>query len=623
MGVWCGSGYGDVLEKDLAKAVEWYLVAAEKGHGGAEQNLGECYLNGLGVEMNMNVAISWFKRASEKGRLGAMFSLASIYEAENNGVEAVRWFSRAAELGDLRSKHKLSSYYEKGICVTKDPEKAFQLLMEACAIWEDYPEIMTDLGAFYEMRQRWQEAINAYHQAANQGDMTALYNLGAIHSKGLGVDSNWELAWDYFVKASELGDSDAMYQCGRALAKGCVTKSNKTAAEWFKGAMEGFKRNIEEFSCHHSCLMMAKMLIKGKYVDQDEEKGLEYLHKSIEGDYAEAQGLLFMGELHAKGTRLVEENAALSFEYVQRAAEMDLGDAQLCLANYYNDGFGCERNDSEFMKYLSKAAAHGVRDAIIVAAPILIMSEKHEIEGMALLRKHVDGKDDPEARFMFGCYLLDGKKIDETSGLVETKLLGVTYLVKAAEKRHGRALERLGMCFLKGEGVEINTIVAYGLFERAWTLCGVASAALMTGKMYASGVGVGLEMDKAVACYNVASKAGNHEATLLLANCYECGKGCPLDMGMAFKLYLQAANGSNSAIAQWKLGMFYMAGVADVVEPNPAAAITFFIRAAEQDSRDAITELVNYYSKANDAESFSFWKNKLEGLNSPSKKQKK
>lgn len=48
---WCYA-YGNEVEQDYAKAMEWYLKAADLGISGAMCNVGWLYENGYGVEAN-------------------------------------------------------------------------------------------------------------------------------------------------------------------------------------------------------------------------------------------------------------------------------------------------------------------------------------------------------------------------------------------------------------------------------------------------------------------------------------------------------------------------------------------------------------------------------------------
>ena len=59
------SGYG--VDKDLNKACETYLEAADYGYCVAEYHVGRCYHFGIGVEQSLKNAYEFYKRALENG----------------------------------------------------------------------------------------------------------------------------------------------------------------------------------------------------------------------------------------------------------------------------------------------------------------------------------------------------------------------------------------------------------------------------------------------------------------------------------------------------------------------------------------------------------------------------
>ena len=59
--------YGRGVGQDYAKALEWYLKAAEKGHSGAEYSIGWMYEYGLGVGPDSSMALIWYRRAAAHG----------------------------------------------------------------------------------------------------------------------------------------------------------------------------------------------------------------------------------------------------------------------------------------------------------------------------------------------------------------------------------------------------------------------------------------------------------------------------------------------------------------------------------------------------------------------------
>lgn len=71
---------------DYDKAFICFKKAAEEESPDAYFCVGNCYLNGLGVDKNVKEAAAWFKKAAEKGEPDSMFHLAWMYQ-EGIGVE--------------------------------------------------------------------------------------------------------------------------------------------------------------------------------------------------------------------------------------------------------------------------------------------------------------------------------------------------------------------------------------------------------------------------------------------------------------------------------------------------------------------------------------------------------
>ena len=58
-------GYG--TPQNLQKAVEYYLLASNRGEAVASFNLGECYGLGKGVEKDLAKALEWYRISAERG----------------------------------------------------------------------------------------------------------------------------------------------------------------------------------------------------------------------------------------------------------------------------------------------------------------------------------------------------------------------------------------------------------------------------------------------------------------------------------------------------------------------------------------------------------------------------
>ena len=86
-----------------------YRQAAEKNHATAQNNLGACYYNGVGVARDYAEALKWYRKAAEQGQAMGIYNLGLCYYnghgVEKNREEAERLLNEAAAKGseDARS----------------------------------------------------------------------------------------------------------------------------------------------------------------------------------------------------------------------------------------------------------------------------------------------------------------------------------------------------------------------------------------------------------------------------------------------------------------------------------------------------------------------------------------
>jgi hypothetical protein len=66
------------VTKDERKAVAWFEKAAAQGLADAENNMGHCLLNGIGVTANKSKAVEWFQKAAAHGSTFAPKNLARL-----------------------------------------------------------------------------------------------------------------------------------------------------------------------------------------------------------------------------------------------------------------------------------------------------------------------------------------------------------------------------------------------------------------------------------------------------------------------------------------------------------------------------------------------------------------
>ncbi len=111
------------VERDVDKAAQLFLKAAEMGNVDAMAYMGTCYIYGEGVEENRTEALKWVTLAAKGGDEASMITLASYYEDEDPET-SFKWVKRAAELGNIDAMSWLAYCYSEGVGTEKDAAKA-------------------------------------------------------------------------------------------------------------------------------------------------------------------------------------------------------------------------------------------------------------------------------------------------------------------------------------------------------------------------------------------------------------------------------------------------------------------------------------------------------------------
>lgn len=219
----CGLGvcyyYGNGVEKDLTKAVEWFTKAAEQGDADAQYELGGCYDWGIGVEKDLTKAIELYTKAAKQGYADAQYELGHHYKY-GDGVEkdfdkalecyknAREGYTKAAEQGDADAQWNLGNIYKHGIGVEVNHIKAVEWFTKAAKQGDAIAQ--TSLGVCYVRGEGveidFTKAVEWFTKAAEQGDVDAQEYLGYCYKYGKGVEQNLTKSKEWFTKADEQGD---------------------------------------------------------------------------------------------------------------------------------------------------------------------------------------------------------------------------------------------------------------------------------------------------------------------------------------------------------------------------------------------------------------------------------
>jgi localization factor PodJL len=101
---------GTGVKKDLIRARDLYLAAAEKGNGKAMHNLAVLYAEGIDGAPDYTNAAAWFRKAADHGLRDSQYNLGILYArgigVSQNYADSYKWFALAAKQGDQDAASK-------------------------------------------------------------------------------------------------------------------------------------------------------------------------------------------------------------------------------------------------------------------------------------------------------------------------------------------------------------------------------------------------------------------------------------------------------------------------------------------------------------------------------------
>lgn len=171
---------------NLTKAFEWMLKSAECGYTRAQNNVGLYYKNGTGTEKNIEKAVHWLGEAEKAN------------------------YSKLARKTLIEARKELAAL---------DPQK-------------DYQKGLALFG-----KELYNEALQNWLAAANQGYPKAMCDVGWMFSQGYGHQKDEEEAFRWMLKAAEAGYVRAQNNVGLYYKNGTGCEKNlKECVAWLSKA---------------------------------------------------------------------------------------------------------------------------------------------------------------------------------------------------------------------------------------------------------------------------------------------------------------------------------------------------------------------------------------------------
>lgn len=193
---------GDGVPEDKMMALELYGRAAEAGDAAAQYEYAFMLDSGEGVPEDHETAETYFRMAADGGDTDACLCIGGILFERGEFADAEQYFLSAAMKDDVKAQYNLGLMYIGDYLGRPDPGKASEWFEASAEL--GFVLSHTMLGTICLDSGRAKEAAGHFRKAAEQGEPTAMYNLGALGISGqVQADLQESIAW--VAKSAELG----------------------------------------------------------------------------------------------------------------------------------------------------------------------------------------------------------------------------------------------------------------------------------------------------------------------------------------------------------------------------------------------------------------------------------
>lgn len=254
-------------------------------------------------------------------------------------------------------------------------------------------------GAFGRVENK--EAFSLFQAAAKRGHVESAYRTSHCYEEGLGTGRDARKAVDYLKMAASRNHTAAMYKLGVYMFHGRMgvgqdVSTKKMGIKWLERAaaaateltaaapyelgnvqLEGFKDIViadrkyamelysQAAALGHVRLaaLLGHFYEVGDTVPQDANLSIHYYTQGALG--GDPGSMVAMGAWYLVGHEPhLPKDEGEAFEWMKRAASMGHPRAELAMANFYEKGIGCSKNDAEAQSWYVRAAEHGESKAV-------------------------------------------------------------------------------------------------------------------------------------------------------------------------------------------------------------------------------------------------------------------
>lgn len=321
---------GICFEQDRSRAFELYKKAANRGVTEAQYKAATMMLEGQGTPRAFTEAAFLYQKAARKGHTESIFKCGQLFEygigVTKNIDKALDFYRDAASKGHVQSKRSLAQIiansqktnncqtFTNHIFTQKDIENAFQMMLEA----------------------------------ASEGDIEAISNLGEMYRDGIGVEKNMKLAFECFSNVVKQNINHPF--SNKNLNNVCINK---------RTALIGLNNDTQSHYARAS-VNLGLMYEQGLSTNPDAKMAVHYYQLS--SDFRDPLGQFHLARAYENGIGL-RKDLSQAAKFYRLSANQGFARSQFNIARYLEYGIGIPQDKSLAIQYYKCAARQGIKSA--------------------------------------------------------------------------------------------------------------------------------------------------------------------------------------------------------------------------------------------------------------------
>ena len=280
------------------KTTECYKKAALQGNVTGWRSWGRMVflkLDNLGVQAPFGATWGYAAGGAPMGYGGA-----SPVVSEITNIYAI--WQQYSHLGDGLPLYFLGQMHQSGKFLEIDIEKAVDSYQKAAA------------KGCSEARITLNSEVCILGQGALAGNSDHQYKLAKIYGfnyyNGTIQNPNYKRAKELYLSAANQGDLTAQYELGRLYEEGkpWIEKNLKNAFEWYLKLATSIKANLDKAAfwnysgyADDALFRVGKSYLEGISTEKDISRGVEWLQLAVSGTFKSYEARLYLAEIYEKG----------------------------------------------------------------------------------------------------------------------------------------------------------------------------------------------------------------------------------------------------------------------------------------------------------------------------------